>query len=254
MQISVLGSGSKGNSVYIESGDSGVLIDAGFSGKQIEERLKKIGKDTKKLNGILLTHEHNDHIQGAGVLSRRLNIPLLANEGTIRGGEGRLGKIHKIYEFQTGEKFTFRDFEIRSFRLSHDTNDPVGFVVSNAHSTMGYCTDTGKVTHLMADRLSHCELLVLEFNHDLKMLKLGPYPPALQQRVRSSQGHLSNPDAANFLESIQSTRLHTVILAHLSETNNIPDLAMKAAGDVAANHKRKLILAKQDIPLAPISI
>ena len=232
MEFTVLGSGSKGNSVLVESGKTSVLIDAGFSGKQIEERLRKSGKDITNLAAVFLTHEHNDHIAGAGVLSRRLKIPVFANEGTYRGCGNKLGKLYCRKEFGTGENIAFQDIEVRSFSISHDTVDPVGFVLSNGRGRIGYLTDTGKVTHLMAARLRACNALILEFNHDPMMLKDGPYPLPLQQRVRSSMGHLANGDAAQFLKGLLHEGLNTVVLAHLSETNNLPELAMKAAVDV----------------------
>lgn len=254
MQFSVLGSGSRGNSVYIESNGTAVLIDAGFSGKQISSRLSSVGKDIASVQAIFLTHEHNDHISGAGVLSRRCRIPVIGNEGTLRGGEKKLGRLHKEKEFTTGDVVYFRDMEIRSFRISHDTNDPVGYVISDGSHTIGYCTDTGKVSHLMAQRLSSCDALILEFNHDPRMLKEGPYPLALQQRVRSSHGHLSNEDAADFLRQVGSEGLDYVVLAHLSGANNLPDLALKAAAGVNSHPAIKLVLSEQDTPQPIISL
>ncbi len=246
MRFSVLGSGSKGNSVYIESGGTAILIDAGFSGKTIETRLLQAGVDLDKVKAVLLTHEHNDHIIGAGVMSRRCKIPVFANSGTIIGGEKKLGKLYKFEEFETGDIIDFQDFQIRSFRTSHDTNDPVGYVIEDGKRSIGYCTDTGKVTHLMAQRLCKCNAIILEFNHDPTMLKEGPYPLALQQRVRSSRGHLANEDAAQFLGQVNNTQLCTVVLAHLSETNNLPELALKAASTVELTEEQKLLIAWQN--------
>jgi phosphoribosyl 1,2-cyclic phosphodiesterase len=254
MHFSVLGSGSRGNSVYIQSKDAAILIDAGFSCKEIITRLSKIGKDIEPLHGLLLTHEHQDHICGAGTLSRRYKIPVLANDGTLRGGEKRLGKLFAQQEFTTGETLCFRDLEIRPFRISHDTLDPVGYVISDGQHSIGYCTDTGKVTHLMSQRLSNCDALILEFNHDPDMLRNGPYPLALQQRVRSSQGHLANEDAAAFLQQIVHDRLRYVILAHLSETNNLPELALQSAATVQAQPQLQYILSRQSLPLPLISL
>jgi phosphoribosyl 1,2-cyclic phosphodiesterase len=254
MQFSILGSGSKGNAVYIESKETGVLIDAGFSGKQLSTRMAAIGKDIVNVNGVLLTHEHNDHITGAGVVSRRMRIPVFANAGTFEGAAPKLGKLHQKREFTTGEEVTFQDLQIRSFRTLHDTNDPVGFVISDGRHSIGYCTDTGKVTHLMAARLLKCNALILEFNHDLEMLKNGPYPLALQQRVRSSHGHLANVDAADFLKQLLSDRLQYVILAHLSETNNLPEIAHRAALKAAQSSQCKLVIASQNTPTAVIEL
>lgn len=254
MQFSILGSGSKGNAVYIESKKTGVIIDAGFSGKQLGTRLTAIGKDIDCVNAVLLTHEHNDHITGAGVISRRMKIPVFANAGTFEGAASKLGKLHQKNEFTTGEQVTFQDLQIRSFRTLHDTNDPVGFVISDGQHSIGYCTDTGKVTHLMAARLLECNALILEFNHDLEMLKNGPYPLALQQRVRSSHGHLANVDAADFLKQLLSDRLQYVILAHLSETNNLPEIAHRAAQKAAQSSQCKLVIASQNTPTPVIEL
>jgi phosphoribosyl 1,2-cyclic phosphodiesterase len=255
MQFSVLGSGSRGNSVYIETGRTAILIDDGFSGKDIIARMKAIGKDIQDLDAIFVTHEHNDHIGGVGVLSRRCRLPVYANQGTFRGGDGRLKELFKRCEFATGDTIEFQDFEIRSFRISHDTSDPVGYVIGNGQSRLGYCTDTGKVSHLMQQRLRNCNGLILEFNHDLKMLAEGPYPLPLQQRVRSSQGHLANGDAAGFLRELLHEGLEHVVLAHLSETNNLPDLAMNEARRIVPLESiSRMIIARQDIPTGLLSL
>lgn len=229
MRFSVLGSGSRGNSVYIESGKTGVLIDAGFSGKEIEKRLMSFGRELSNVQALCITHEHNDHIRGAGVISRRAKIPTYINGGTFSAGEKRMGKLFVQKEFETGDVLQIGDLQVRSFRVSHDTADPVGFVVSDGKKSVGYCTDTGKVSHLIGRRLGECNALILEFNHDLQMLKNGPYPLPLQQRVRSSRGHLCNEDAAVFLAGLVGDHLRTAVLAHLSETNNTPKLAREAA-------------------------
>ncbi|WP_136805529.1 MBL fold metallo-hydrolase [Desulfosediminicola flagellatus] len=249
MQFSVLGSGSRGNCVYIEEGKNGILIDNGFSGKEVEKRLSAIGRSLDNLTAICVTHEHNDHIAGVGVLSRRCKIPVYSNYGTFKGAENKMGKLHKLIEFGTGEDIEIQDLQVRSFRVSHDTADPVGFVVSNGSEYLGYCTDTGKVSKLMELRLAGCHGLILEFNHNLEMLKNGPYPLFLQQRVRSSQGHLSNEDAAEFLHNLMHRHLKVAVLAHLSETNNTPELASKAAGQCfSEEYKAKMVVARQETP------
>lgn len=232
MYFSVLGSGSKGNALYVESGKTSILIDAGFSGKELAKRLSIHGKDIAALDGLFLTHEHNDHIQGAGVVSRRCRLPVYANEGTFQGSDKKIGKLHKRVEFETGKLVELKDLQVRSFAISHDTLDPVGYLISDGRVSVACCTDTGKVSHLIGRRLSGCDAVILEFNHDPMMLKNGPYPLALQQRVRSSQGHLANEDAAVFLQSLLHEKLRHVILAHLSEKNNRPDLALKSAAAV----------------------
>ncbi len=254
VEFSVLGSGSRGNSVYVRSGQTEILIDAGFSGKEIENRLHRVGQDAAKLSSIFLTHEHHDHIVGAGVMSRRFKLPVFANHGTFSGSGAKLGKLHELNEFATGDKIQFQDLEIRSFRVSHDTLDPVGYVIDDGTVSIGYCTDTGKVTHLMAERLSKCNGLIFEFNHDPEMLKNGPYPLALQQRVRSAHGHLANADAAAFLKEITSQQLQVVVLAHLSETNNLPELAYNAALANGLESETTIIVATQNKPGHLISL
>ena len=247
MRFSVLGSGSRGNSVYIESDKTGILIDAGFSGKEIEKRLQSIGRGVDNVHALCITHEHNDHICGAGVISRRCKIPTYVNGGTFTAGEKRIGKLFIHKEFETGDILHIGDLQVRSFRVSHDTADPVGYVVSDGKMSLGYCTDTGKVSHLIGKRLEGCNALILEFNHNLQMLKNGPYPLPLQQRVRSSRGHLSNEDAAVFLADLIGNQLQIAILAHLSETNNTPDLAREAAlRSVKEWGDTSLIIASQD--------
>ncbi len=226
MNFCVLGSGSKGNCTLVESGSTSILIDAGFSGKEISRRLALINRSPDDLTAIVVTHEHGDHISGVGVLSRRYNLPVYANYGTHLASESRVKKLHKRVEFGTGECFVVNDLEIHPFRVSHDTADPVGFVVSDTHSALGYCTDTGRVTKLIAHHIRKCKGLVLEANHDPQMLMDGPYPMPLKQRVRSNQGHLANGDAARFLADLVDSSLQYVVLAHLSETNNLPDLAL----------------------------
>ncbi|HID03632.1 MAG TPA: MBL fold metallo-hydrolase [Desulfobacterales bacterium] len=249
MIFSVLGSGSKGNSLYIESGDTSILVDAGFSGKELAKRLAIHGKEVARLDGLFLTHEHGDHIQGAGVISRRCGLPVYANEGTYKGSDKKLGKLHKRVEFETGKSVQLKGLEIRSFRISHDTLDPVGFLISDANVTLACCTDIGKVSTLVSSKLMDCEALVLEFNHDPHMLKTGPYPFSLQQRVRSTHGHLSNEDAADFLKTLLHDRLQYVILAHLSETNNTAELALTSANSVMSReHQCQIHVAAQNIP------
>ncbi len=255
MQFSVLGSGSRGNSVYIESGKTGILIDAGFSGKELAKRLSFIGRDLSDVKAICITHEHNDHLSGAGVLSRRCSIPLLANPATFTAAEKRLGKLYRSIEFETGDLIEFQDINIRSFRISHDTADPVGFVMSDDELSVGYCTDTGRVSHLMERRLKGCSGLILEFNHNLEMLKNGPYPLFLQQRVRSSQGHLSNEDGADFFKKVISDKVRVAVLAHLSETNNTPQLARAEAEKVLPESwDAELTVASQDKPTPLFSL
>lgn len=228
LKFAVLGGGSKGNATYVEAGSSRLLIDAGFSGRELESRLAALGVEPGQLTAILLSHEHGDHIRGAGVLSRRHHLPLLLNKATLAAAGRELGKPVAIQEFTTGRSFTCGDFQIHPFALSHDAAEPVGFLLRAGGRTLGHCTDLGVVSRLVRHRLSGCQALVLECNHDPEMLRQGPYPPALQQRVSSRQGHLANHETATLLTELLHAELRQVVLSHLSATNNTPELALKA--------------------------
>lgn len=227
MQFCVLGSGSKGNATYIQAGETAILIDAGFSGVEIKRRLAAVGVDFSSLDAILVTHEHNDHIRGVPVLSRQGGIPVFANKATYLAAGAQLEKLASFREFDTGVSFVFQDLTIHPFSISHDTADPVGFIISDGIFSLGYCTDTGVVSRLMAHRLADCHGLILETNHDPEMLKKSAYPPYLKQRIRGKQGHLANRDAALFLKHLLHDGLEQVVLAHISESNNHPDVAFR---------------------------
>jgi len=224
MRFCVLGSGSKGNCTYVESDGVGLLIDAGFSGVEIGRRLASVGLDIARVRAILVTHEHGDHISGVGVLSRKYQLPVYANSGTRLAAGAVLDKLHAFIPFETGSSFTFPPFTIHPFAISHDTIDPVGFTLDDGHCTLGYCTDTGMVSRLIHHHLHRCQGLVMECNHDLEMLRNGPYPPALQQRIRSKNGHLANPETIAFIQGVMHDRLRHVVLAHISQSNNCHDL------------------------------
>lgn len=250
MKFCVLGSGSRGNCLYVESGSTAILIDGGFSGKEIANRLALIGRDISCLKAVFVTHEHHDHISGVGVISRRCRVPVFANQGTFRGAGKGLQKLFRYEEFETGDITVFEDLQVRSFAVSHDTADPVGFVIDNGKARLGLCTDTGIGSRLISRRLSNCDGLVLEFNHDPQMLKNGPYPQSLKQRVKSSHGHLSNGDGAGLLETVLHERLHHIVLAHLSETNNLPEIAYTSAEKAIRGRldRAALSISEQQIP------
>ncbi len=249
MQFCVLGSGSKGNATYVAAQGRALLIDSGFSGVEIERRLAAIGVETASLAAILLTHAHSDHIKGAAVLARKYKLPIYANKGTLAAAAKSLGAVPAICEFQTGSSFPLHHFHIHPFAVCHDCVDPVGFVIENGSCALGYCTDTGMVSRLIQHRLAGCNGLIIECNHDPVMLKNGPYPLHLQQRVRSSHGHLANEEAARFVADLLHDGLQHVVLAHLSETNNHPDLAYDTVAAALKSGKEALTgisLAWQD--------
>ena len=230
MRFSVLGSGSKGNCTLVESGATRVLIDAGFSCKETLARLASLGIGPETLTAIAVTHEHGDHVRGVGVLARRLRLPVYANAGTLRAFVDRAGDLPVCREFGTGEPFVIEGLSLHPFAVSHDTADPVGFVVSDGSASLGYCTDTGRITRLIRHHLERCSALVLEANHDVQMLRDGPYPLPLKQRVLSSMGHLANGEAMTFAAELAAERLRLLVLAHLSEVNNHPERVLAEVG------------------------
>lgn len=250
MKFSVLGSGSKGNCTLVQSGSTRVLIDNGFSGKEVLARLHAIGVAADTLTALVITHEHGDHIKGVGVLARRLRLPIYANGATYRAGEQLLGNLPLRREFGTGESFVIDDLHLHPFALSHDSADPVGFVVGDGEQRMGYCTDTGTITRLMHHHLRLCQALILETNHDVELLRQGPYPLPLQQRVLSNRGHLANSDALAFARFLLHGELQSLVLAHLSEVNNTPQLVQaEVERHLGQARALRVVLAEQGRPL-----
>lgn len=237
MRFCVLGSGSKGNATFVEAGATRILIDAGFSGIEVARRLADIGIDINTISALLVTHEHGDHIRGIQVLSRRFSLPVYVSEATLAAAGNSLAKIVEFRQIEAGHPFKHQELTIHPFAVSHDAADTLGFVVSNNGRSVGYCTDTGAVSHLMRHHLGGCNGLVLECNHDLEMLKNGGYPPLLQQRIRSKSGHLTNSEAANFLVELIHAGLEHVVLAHISETNNTHALALATVEKYLQRHE-----------------
>lgn len=231
MKMAVLGSGSEGNAVLIAEGRTAILVDAGFSGSCIQDRIRGTGYALNDIRAIVITHEHTDHVRGAGVIARRLRIPVYATEGTFRAGRAKFGQLPLLCPIAGGSPVKIAGFDVCPFDISHDAEQPVGFIIEQGRSRLGICTDSGCVTHLMRQRLQRCDALILETNHDPTMLLAGPYPWELKQRIRSRVGHLSNDDAGGLLEELWHEGLHHVFLAHLSQENNLPDLARMAAED-----------------------
>ena len=233
MRVCLLASGSKGNAVLVETGRSRVLIDAGLSATEVIFRLAKIGLAGADLDGILISHEHSDHVRGAGALARKLKIPLLLSYPTHREIHAALKKV-EVIEFESGYPFTFRDLLIDPFPITHDACDPVGFVIESSDGKVGFATDLGIATRLVKEKLRGSRVLVLESNHDEEMLLEGPYPWHLKQRIKSRHGHLSNVEAAEMLNEILHPGLEGVLLAHLSEVNNDPKVALNVAANLIA--------------------
>ncbi len=233
MRVCLLASGSKGNAIFVEAGDTRLLVDAGLSAREITTRLASIGVEGSDLHAILVSHEHTDHTRGAGTLARRFGIPLVISYPTCRESSRQLGKTACV-EFESGYAFTLRDLQIDPFPITHDACDPVGFMIECREGKLGIATDLGCVTSLVRDKLKECRLLVLESNHDEQMLIDGPYPWHLKQRIKSRHGHLSNIDASALLDDLLHPHLSGVFLAHLSEVNNDPAVALQVAEELLA--------------------
>lgn len=224
MEISILASGSNGNCMYIEGKQSAILIDAGKSCIEIEERLERLGKSLHKVQGLLISHEHTDHIRGTGPVARKYNIPVYINKGTLRSLY--LGPCI-IKQFENHLSFRIGEFKIMPLNLSHDAADPSGFIVESNNKRFGVITDTGVPTEQIKDAIGKLNGVLIESNHDIDMLINGPYPGYLKQRILSSEGHLSNIAAGHLIYERSSEKLKEVILGHLSGNNNTPALALK---------------------------
>lgn len=227
MRVCLLASGSKGNSLFVEAGETKILIDAGLSAREIVARLASIEVAVSEIHGIIVSHEHNDHIRGAGTLARKFDIPVLLSYPASRETAGHF-RSARLIEFESGCSFEFRDLLIDPFPITHDTVDPVGIVVESRDGRIGVATDLGLATRLVREKLKGCRALVLESNHDEEMLANGPYPWHLKQRIKSRHGHLSNREAADLLADVLGPGLESVFLAHLSEVNNHPEKALDA--------------------------
>lgn len=331
MRMTVLASGSKGNSTVISSSRTRVLVDAGLSCRELTKRMMQAGEDPKALDAILITHEHQDHVAGLGVMARKLGIPVYFTEPTHRAWvrmltprttmsyaqwldhvqrekearansaaassgvpEGLCDSMSAAAEatsssldsaelddpepetvqkptakadptylpaveyFRSGCQFSIGDIEVTPFTIPHDAADPCGFVFSSEGVRMAVATDLGYMPPNVKAALKRIDVLLLESNHDLEMLKDGPYPWSVKQRVLSRVGHLSNLATAEFLERDYDGTAAYIVLGHLSESNNAPELARLCAEQALMNHPtllgNRILLAEQTAPLAPISL
>jgi phosphoribosyl 1,2-cyclic phosphodiesterase len=232
INVCALASGSKGNSLLIEGPEGALLVDAGLSAREIVKRIHTIGADPSVITGILVTHDHSDHVRGVRVLARRLSIPVYATRGTLEAAG--LPDTTSVKHVYSGKEFTEAGFNIHPFSLPHDAVDPVGYVISREGVRIGIATDLGCATALVKRRLTGCNFLFMESNHDEKMLMDGPYPWFLKQRIKGRMGHLSNDASAGILAGLVHNGLEGVVLAHLSEMNNRPELALGAADDAVS--------------------
>jgi phosphoribosyl 1,2-cyclic phosphodiesterase len=228
----VLNSGSSGNSTYFSTGETSILLDSGLSGRETARRLTPLGVNLDRLSGIIASHGHNDHVRGIGILARRHKIPVYLNYKTHVEAQKTMGDIPETKYIKTGSTFAIGDLSIETFPVGHDSLDPMGFVITKNSTSVAYITDLGKVTPEIRDKITNRNLIVIESNHDLNMLVTGSYPEALKKRILGPNGHLSNIASADALTDAIGSRTETVILAHLSENNNDPDITRETVQEI----------------------
>lgn len=229
MKLCSIASGSSGNCIYIGSNDTHLLVDIGISKKRIDEGLHTIGVKGEELSGILITHEHSDHIQGLGVFSRKYGIPVYGTKGTIEGIKAykSLGKMPEglLHEVPVDEEFEVGDLKIKPFAISHDAKEPSGFRIEKGQKAVAVATDLGEYDDYIVENLKELDAVLLEANHDIHMVEVGPYPYPLKRRVLGKQGHLSNELSGRLLCDILHDNLKYILLGHLSKENNYAELA-----------------------------
>lgn len=248
MRFTILGSGSKGNATLVEHGNTRVLIDCGFSVVEMERRLARVACSAHGIDALLLTHEHGDHVRGAGAFSRKYGIPVYLTHGTGRALGGCDAK--SLCYISSDARFAVKDIEVQAFAVPHDANEPCQYVLSDGASRIGMLSDTGKLTPHVVAQLHGCEALLLESNHDLDMLLASAYPASLKRRISGGFGHLNNDQAGDLLRQLDCSRLSHIVAIHLSESNNHPDhvtAGFSAALDCTADW---VAVADQDRGLA----
>ncbi len=232
MRLCSIASGSQGNCIYVGSENVHVLVDVGISCKRIELGLQKAGITGRDISAIFITHEHSDHIQGLGVLARKFGIPMYATRGTIDGilcSTKSLGEYDTslLKEIKVDEDFVIEDLTIHPFRISHDAKEPCGYRFESQGSSAAVATDMGTFNPYIVKKLQGLDAVLLEANHDIRMLQAGPYTYALKQRILSDNGHLSNENSGLLLNKILHDNMKYILLGHLSKENNMPELAFE---------------------------
>ena len=253
MRMWVLGSGSRGNAVLFETGRGRVLVDAGFPPRVLAQRLAKVGVPPASIGAVVITHEHTDHVRGAAAAAARWGWTIHATRGTIAGSADLVGRGARILE--PGVTSTIGEFDVVAVRAPHDATEPVALVLTARESgaRAGVAYDLGHVTDGVRQAMRDLDLLVLEANHDPGMLRSGPYPPVVQDRIAGRHGHLANPDAAALAREVAHRGLADVVLAHLSQQCNRPEIALGAVGDGLrrARFRGRLTAASQDEVAGP---
>ena len=258
MKIAILGSGSRGNATILESGATRILVDAGLSARQLKRRLESVGIDPASINAIVLTHDHGDHTRGSGVFSRRFGTQIYLTRATGEACAPLFRGTEPVQFYEPGRRFEIGELRVEPFTTAHDAVDPVAVTVTGARcgTRVGIATDLGRPTAGVRHSLSRCDFLVLEANHDEKLLRTGPYPSSVQARIASSHGHLSNHAAAGFARELVHPRLSGIFLAHLSGKCNRPELARKVVHGALrkAGWSGFLEVASQDEPTELVDI
>jgi phosphoribosyl 1,2-cyclic phosphodiesterase len=242
----VLASGSSGNATFVAAGRTRILVDAGLSFRELSRRLAEIGEDPKRLDAVLISHEHSDHVGGLPVLAKRHPIPIYLTHRTAPTIDWNSAVPH-IETFQAGSRFSIGDIEVNSFTIPHDAADPVAFAFRAEGVRIGIVTDLGYIPESVKYQLQGTDLLILESNHDLEMLRVGPYPWPVKQRVMGRNGHLSNDDMERFVREDMDARTAMLVLAHLSENNNFPAQVRLVAEQALASRSLsiRLVIAEQ---------
>ena len=257
--MSVLASGSRGNCARVATSSTRILVDAGLSGRETFKRLRALGERTEEISAILITHEHSDHVAGLQRLATKLNVPVFLTAPThhawsrvVRDEKGAIPELPKSEHFSAGRGFRVGDIEVMPFTIPHDAADPVGFTFRAEGVKVGFATDLGYITANVKDHLRGCNVMVIESNHDVEMLRSGSYPWAVKQRVMSRVGHLSNEALAEFFSSDYDGGAEYLVLAHLSEQNNYPEIARAAAEQALGGrqglwHNRVLLATQTEV-------
>lgn len=234
LEFSVLASSSSGNAMYVATNNQRILIDAGLSGKKIEGLFDHINIDPNSLDAILVTHEHSDHIKGLGVMARRYKLPIYANEKTWHAMEDMIGDIalEQKFQFERGQVQTFGDMDVESFGVSHDAAEPMFYVFHHEGKKLTLATDLGYVSDHIKGTIRNSDMFVFESNHDTDMLLMGRYPWNVKRRILSDTGHVSNEDAAYALNDVIGDKTKRIYLAHLSQDNNMKDIARMSVQQV----------------------
>ncbi len=243
MRFASLGSGSKGNATLIESQQACLLVDCGFTIKETERRMARLGRTPEDLTAILVTHEHSDHIKGVLPLARKYNLPIYSSFATADYREMR--NFDNWQALSLDRAVTIGGFSVTPVAVPHDAREPCQFVFRYQKKTFGLLTDLGSITPFVREQYRDCDALLLECNHDVPMLQQGPYPLSLKRRVAGDWGHLNNGQAADLLHSVNVERLQHVVMAHLSEHNNTPELARAAVEPILVNSEALLSADQQ---------